>query len=140
MQILQINKFFYLKGGPERYMFNVSEILKSKGHNVAYFSMKHEKNRISEWNKYFVENVDYNKKHSLNEQIKIFKNTLYSREAEKKILKLLADFKPDVAHLHNFHHQLTPFLGFQKRKPGSSSRLPSCTSQWATLHNMNRIC
>jgi len=121
-------------------MFNVSEILKSKGHNVAYFSMKHEKNRISEWNKYFVENVDYNKKHSLNEQIKIFKNTLYSREAEKKILKLLADFKPDVAHLHNFHHQLTPFLGFQKRKPGSSSRLPSCTSQWATLHNMNRIC
>ncbi len=70
MKILLINKFHYLEGGAERSYFDTADILKSHGHDLAFFSMKHPKNKPSRWSKYFVSNVDYNKKHSLIEKIK----------------------------------------------------------------------
>ncbi len=110
MKILQINKFFYVKGGAERYLFNISDLLKSKGHEVAFFSMEHSKNADSQWNRYFVQNVEYNKKHSLKEEVSIFKKTLYSYEAKSKLWQLIDEFKPDIVHLHNFNHQLSPSI------------------------------
>ncbi len=40
MRILLVNKFYYLVGGVERYVFEWEKILKSKGHEVIIFSMK----------------------------------------------------------------------------------------------------
>jgi hypothetical protein len=37
MKILQVNKFFFLKGGAEKYFFELSELLVSKGHTVVPF-------------------------------------------------------------------------------------------------------
>lgn len=37
MNILHINKYFYVKGGPERYMFSIADLLKNGGHKVAFF-------------------------------------------------------------------------------------------------------
>lgn len=37
MKVLLINKYHYLRGGAERYYFNVSKLLKLHGHKVAYF-------------------------------------------------------------------------------------------------------
>jgi len=132
MRILQVNKFFYVKGGPERYMFTLSELLRSKGHTVAFFSMEHAKNTQSEWNRYFIRNVDYEKKMGISEKIGIFLNTLYSKEAEHNIGKLLDVFKPDIAHLHNFNHQLTPsiIVALKKRK------IPVV----ATVHDYKFVC
>jgi len=132
MKILQINKFFYPKGGPERYMFNISRILKRKDHVVAFFSMKNCENIGSEWGNYFVNNVDYGKKHSLMEQIRIFKNTLYSHEAEKKLSKLIDNFKPEIAHVHNFNHQLTPSILFVLKK----KNIPIVM----TMHDYKLVC
>lgn len=132
MRILQINKFSYLKGGPERYMFSVSELLKSNGDDIAFFSMEHQNNIASEWNRYFVKNIDYFKNHSIKEKISIFKNTLYSLEAKDKILQLIDDFKPDIAHLHNFNHQLTPSILFALRK----QNIPTVM----TLHDYKLVC
>lgn len=99
-------------------MFELSELLKEEGHQVLFFSMKHGSNLPTEFSRYFVEEIDYDKKHSLRGQIGIFFNTLYSREAEKKLSKLIDDFQPDIAHLHNFNHQLTPSIlfGLKKKK------------------------
>ena len=44
MRILLVNKFHYLRGGSEKYYFELANLLKSKGHTVAFFSMKHKKN------------------------------------------------------------------------------------------------
>lgn len=132
MRILQINKFFYLKGGPERYMFSVSELLKSRGHEVAFFSMQHENNQDCQWSKYFIEKIDYNKKHNCIDKIKIFKNTLYSHETEIKLLQLITDFKPDIAHIHNFNHQLTPSILFALKK----KNVPIVM----TLHDYKLVC
>jgi len=110
MRILHVNKFFYLKGGPERYMFSVADLLKANGHDVAFFSMNDEKNVACEWSKYFVNNVDYDARHSMIESFQIFKNTLYSKEAKRKMAGMLDYSKPDLVHLHTFSCQLTPLL------------------------------
>ena len=36
--------------------------------------------------------------------------TIYSKEAREKLRLVLDDFKPDVCHLNNFNHQLTPSI------------------------------
>ena len=110
MKILQVNKYFYVKGGPERYMFGVSKLLRAHGHDIAFFSMNNAKNGFSEWSKYFVHNVDYNKEAGIVNGIRMSKNILYSKESFDKISQLVDEFKPDVAHLHNFNHQLSPSI------------------------------
>ena len=47
MRILYVNKFHYLKGGSEKYYFELAELMKEKGHKVAFFSMENEKNIYS---------------------------------------------------------------------------------------------
>ena len=41
MKILIINKFYYLRGGTEKYFFEVGKLLENKGHIVYPFSMEH---------------------------------------------------------------------------------------------------
>lgn len=40
----------------------------------------------------------------------------YSWEAKKKIGKILDDFKPDIVHIHNIYHQLSPTILFEIKK------------------------
>ena len=58
MRILYVNKFHYLKGGSEKYYFELAELMKEKGHKVAFFSMENEKNIKTEDKEYFVKKID----------------------------------------------------------------------------------
>ena len=103
MKILQINKFYYLKGGSERYFFDLSEIFKSNGHKIVPFSMQNDNNLPNNYAKYFIKKVDLNKFNLIN----IFK-FFYNYDAVKRLKKLIKDEEPDIAHLHNIAHQLSP--------------------------------
>lgn len=107
MKILMINKFFYIKGGSERYYFSLKKLLEDNGHIVIDFSMQDNKNFESKYSEYFVKNIDYNKKQSLFLKIKVGLKIIYSFEAKRKLKKLIKATKPDIAHLHIFQHQLT---------------------------------
>ena len=109
MKILLVNKFFFLKGGAEASFFYTAKILESKGHKVIFFSMEHEKNLPSEYEKYFVSNVDYEKKYLKNTIISAAR-ILYSTQAREKIEELIRVEKPDIAHLHNIYHQISPSI------------------------------
>jgi len=109
MRILQVHKFFHIKGGSEVYLFSLTDALKERGHNVAEFSMKSKKNKDSLWSKYFIENIDYDTTETL-KKIKYGLKIIYSREAKNNISKLLIHFKPDIVHLHIFQHQLSPSI------------------------------
>ena len=37
MRVLLVNKFHWNKGGSEKYYFELGELLKKHGHEVAYF-------------------------------------------------------------------------------------------------------
>lgn len=109
LTILHINKFHYLKGGAEVSLFETANLLRSKGHKIVFFSMLHPRNSPSEYEKYFVSNVDYDKdgfKNKINVSLKI----LYSFEAKRKIKELIENEKPDIVHLNNIYHQLSPSI------------------------------
>ncbi len=110
MKILLVNKFHYVVGGSETYYFALKKLLEAKGHEVIEFSMKHEKNIPSDYDDYFVENVDYHSNMSKFGKIKAAKNIIYSKEARDKIRKLVIDTKPDIVHLNLFQHQLSPSI------------------------------
>ena len=106
MKILQINKFFYLKGGSERYLFDLSDALVERGHGVIHFSMEHERNVASPYSKYFIPFIDFQADKNFFKAM----HFLYSRDAARRIRMLIKKTKPDVAHVHNIAHQLTPSI------------------------------
>ena len=110
MKILMVNKFFFVKGGSETYYFSLKKLLESKGHSVIDFSMQDDRNFPSEYSKYFVSGVDYNKPLGIKKKIKAGVNIIYSLEAKKKFEQLILDTKPDIIHLHIFQHQLSPSI------------------------------
>ena len=60
MRVLLVNKFHYLKGGSEKYYFELGDLLKQHGHEIAFFSMKSEKNIKTNEKEYFVDEIDLN--------------------------------------------------------------------------------
>jgi glycosyltransferase involved in cell wall biosynthesis len=79
--------------------------------------MKHQKNFESRWQKYFLSYVGYNREDSnFWEKIKGVGRMFYSFEANKKINQLLDDFDPEIVHIHNIYHQLSPCILFEIKK------------------------
>lgn len=110
MKVLMVNKFHYIVGGSETYYFALKKLLEEYGHTVIEFSMHDEKNIKSEYEKYFVSNVDYNSKMSVFNKIKTACSIVYSREAKEKFEKIIIDTQPDIVHLHLFQHQISPSI------------------------------
>ena len=102
MKILLVNKFHWLKGGSEKYYFELAELLKEHGHEVAFFSMKDEKNITTGDKEYFVDKIDLN----TGSKLKAF-NVIYSKDNYKKMIEALEEFKPDIVHINNFQRQLS---------------------------------
>ena len=131
MKILLVNKFFYPKGGAENYFFQIAATLESKGHKVIFFSMQHPKNYPSAYNQYFIDNVNYENLNPLN-IIKASGRILYSFTARKKIERLIKNQRPDIAHLNNTYHQISPSILHSLRKYD----IPVVT----TLHDCKMVC
>jgi len=110
VKILLVNKFFYLKGGPERHISKISKILEAKGHQAIAFSMEDERNEPTPFGKYFVSKVDFNSPMSVGDKLRIVPRVLYFLEAKRKIEALIKEVKPDIAHLHNIAHQISPSI------------------------------
>ncbi|MBI4408033.1 MAG: glycosyltransferase family 4 protein [Candidatus Kerfeldbacteria bacterium] len=127
MRILLINKFFYRRRGAETYLFDLKALLERNGHEVAVFSMVHPENEPSPWNQYFVSSVDYS-----NKNIKAAARMFWSREAQRKLDALLDVFQPDIAHIQNIYHQLSPSILTTLKK----RHIPIVL----TLHDYKLIC
>jgi len=134
MKILQINKYYYLKGGVERYMFDVSSMLQNHGHQVIPFAMKHEKNVPTKYTKYFVEYIEFDRetKSSIFRKIKMGFKVIYSFEARNKLLRLIEKENPDIAHIHKFNNSLTPSILYALKK----KEIPIVQ----TLHDYRTVC
>ena len=127
MRILLVNKFHYLRGGSEKYYFELAQLLKSKGHTVGFFSMKHEENITTGDAEYFVEEIDLNTASKLKAL-----DVIYSQENKRLMAKALEEFKPDIVHINNFQRQLSAsIIDAIKEK-----NIPIVM----TAHDLNPIC
>ncbi|MDZ7319498.1 MAG: glycosyltransferase family 4 protein [candidate division KSB1 bacterium] len=119
MKILMANKFYFIKGGSERYYFELTKVLHDHGHTVIPFSMKHPRNFSSEYSDYFVDNIEFNLDsgwEKLKNSPRIAGRILYSMHARKKIEQLIEQTRPDIAHLHMIDHQMSPSILHSLRK------------------------
>jgi len=108
MRILQINKFFYRRGGAEAVFFETIKGLRERGHEVSEFSMISSGNLPSDYSAYFASAVpELAGKHDLATSWEIFKRLFYSAEIEQKLKALILANEPQVAHLHGVYHQLS---------------------------------
>lgn len=127
MKVLLVNKFHYLKGGSEKYYFELGELLKKNGHEVAFFSMGDEKNIKTGCKEYFVKPIDLN----TGSKLKAL-DVIYCKENEKKMEQALEDFKPDIVHINNFQRQLSASI----IKPIKKRNIPIIF----TAHDVQAIC
>lgn len=134
MKILLINKYHYIRGGAERAYFDMADVLTQAGHEVAFFSMQHPENRSTVWSGYFASGVEYegNESQGLWYKLRAVMRIWWNNEAQQNLEALIDDFRPDVAHLHNIYHQLSPSIIWTLKKQG----IPVVM----TLHDYKLIC
>lgn len=106
MKVLQINKYYYPKGGAETVFFNTIDLLRRNGHEVVPFTLKHDKNLKSEYDRYFVDYPELSES-GVFTKIKNIPSFLYNREAARQLEKLILIEKPDVAHIHLMFNSLS---------------------------------
>jgi glycosyltransferase involved in cell wall biosynthesis len=132
MKVLLTNKFFYMRGGSEAVFFDTADLLQKKGHNVAFFSMLNTRNMDTPYGEFFVPEVVFGKSLPLRKKIGAAAKVLYSREAKRNVERLIEREKPDIVHLHNIYHQISPSILHCFRKYS----LPVVM----TLHDYKMIC
>ena len=123
MKVLLIHGFHAAVGGADKVYLYTGELLSERGHEVIYFSFKNKINIDSLNQKYFLEEPS---------KFETIINSIYNRQAAKKIELLICEEKPDIAHLHAFWGGLTPAILLVLRK----YNIPIVHS----VHDYNLIC
>lgn len=113
MKILMVDKYFFIKGGAERYYFELKKILEAKGHEVIPFSMQHPQNVNTPFEESFVKNIEFNGLSGLDKMRhapQIIGRVIYSQAAKEAVARLVEQVKPEIAHIHMIDHQLSPSI------------------------------
>lgn len=114
MKILFCHNFYQKKGGEDVAVANEIAMLKHQGHDVKLFSVSNEQIK-SFWQKLLVS----------------FRLT-YSAKYKKQLMRVMADFNPDIVHVHNFFPLLTPSV--------FDACIDMNTPVVHTLHNYRLLC
>jgi glycosyltransferase involved in cell wall biosynthesis len=135
MKILMVNNFYYNRGGAQTTALDLEKMLTKKGYEVIPFAMHHNMNFDTQFSKYFVSHIDYAEQINHINPIsgfKVIKKCIYSIEAKDNIQRLIINEKPDIAHVQNIHHHITPSIFYVLKK----YNIPII---W-TLHNYVLLC
>ncbi len=117
MRILFCNKYNFRFSGTEAYLFEVMELLRSHGHAVALFSMRDSRGEATAYDRHFLSHVDFkDKSASLMARARMAAHAIYSRDARRRLRGMIEDFRPDVAHVRNIYHHLSPSIFWELKK------------------------
>jgi glycosyltransferase involved in cell wall biosynthesis len=114
MKILIVHNFYQQRGGEDVVVEAESGLLRERGHEVELFTVHN--NDINTWWK----------------KIRTGLLTVYNPFARARLARKIAEFRPDVVHVHNFFPQLSPAIF----KACHAARVPSVM----TLHNFRILC
>lgn len=127
-----VNKFHYLFGGTERYVQELTSLLQDQGHKVIPFAMSDPRNVPTPYSAYFVSPVEFFDREQRSAPWTIAERVIYSREARRKMERLIKDVRPDVAHVNNIYHHISPSVFDALR----TQNVPAVM----TLHDYKLIC
>ncbi|MDR3496597.1 MAG: glycosyltransferase family 4 protein [Ancalomicrobiaceae bacterium] len=131
MRLLVVHRINYRKGGAEGVFLDHLQLFRDMGWECAEFTMAHPDNLPSPWERYFPPYFEAGEG-GLVEQLAQVPRFLHSREAAERFAQLIADFKPDVIHMHGLYQQLTASV----MAPAKASGAPIVF----TLHDFKLIC
>lgn len=115
MKIVIVNYRYFISGGPERYLFNITDTLERNGHTVVPFSIAHNKNRPSPYSAWFMKPLGSGNEVFANEYkrssprtvITALSRMLYSFEAKRKLKALIRAEKPDVVYVLYYQNKMS---------------------------------
>jgi glycosyltransferase involved in cell wall biosynthesis len=111
MRVLYVNKFLFPKGGDAVATLRTGELVARSGHAAFFWGMSHPENGRLPNEGLFVSHKDFNRRHTgVLRSISLGLNVLYSIESRQKIGKFIDWCKPEVVHLNNFAHQISPSI------------------------------
>jgi glycosyltransferase involved in cell wall biosynthesis len=111
MRIVYCNKYNFAFSGTEVYLFELMELMRSHRHEVALFSMSDPRGEPTRYDQHFVPAIDFKdgKSGPLGSALQATQS-IYSRRARQKMRHMIRDFRPDVAHVRNIYHHLSPSI------------------------------
>jgi glycosyltransferase involved in cell wall biosynthesis len=117
MKILLANYRYFVSGGPGRYMFNVTDALAARGHEVIPFSVKYARNKPTPYASYFVEPIGREDEVTFGEQRvalramwRTWVRLFYAPDVEHAVSHLIVDTRPQVAYVWHYLRKLSPSL------------------------------
>lgn len=124
MKIILVNYRYFISGGPERYYFNIKEVLEAHGHEVIPFSVKSSRNVANDYERYFLDIVDDEvyfaqaKRKTPRMVLKSFTRMFYSFEARRKMQRLIDEVHPDLVYIMQMHNKISPSIVDAARSRG----------------------
>ena len=132
VKILMVNSFHHARGGDTTYTLSLSRLLEAGGHSVVTLSMRHPDNEPSVWEGRFPSWVDLRGSTTLMDRARTARSMLWSADAARATAALIAEQRPDVAHLQHIHRHLTPSV----LDPINAAGIPVV---W-TVHDYELVC
>jgi glycosyltransferase involved in cell wall biosynthesis len=119
MRILYCNKYNFPFSGTEVYMFELMDLMRAQGHEVALFSMADPRGAPTPYDQYFLPHIDFkNPANGWWERAKLAAHAIYSIEARQRLRQVIAAFRPDIAHVRNIYHHLSPSIFWELKAQG----------------------
>jgi glycosyltransferase involved in cell wall biosynthesis len=108
LRVIVVNRYATVAGGAEKHAVGVAEILRSRGHAVAFLSTRSEANVEREGA--FVPLLGagfWRGTPPRREQVEVAAAALWNRRAAAAAEALVERFRPDVVHFHDLYPQLS---------------------------------
>jgi glycosyltransferase involved in cell wall biosynthesis len=118
MRILYCNKFNFPFSGTEVYLFELMKLMRSQGHEAALFSMADSRGEPTPYDHTFVPHIDFKAPASVWKKTKHVAHAIYSVEARRRIRDMIREFRPDLAHVRNIYHHLSPSILWELKAQG----------------------
>ena len=108
--LLNVNNYHYRRGGADVMFLEHNSLFSRAGWDVVDFSMHHDQNTDSPWSDYFVDEIELSGDYSLVDKVTRAGRVVWSRQARSRLGALVDRTRPDIAHLHNVYHHISPSI------------------------------
>ena len=108
--LLAIHNYFYPRGGAEVMFLEQNRLFEDIGWQVVPFAMKHPLNLPTPWADFFPDEIEFGASYSFGGKLLRAQRVIYSMQARQKMRELLQVVRPQIAHVHNVYHHLSPSI------------------------------
>ncbi len=108
--MLAINNYYYRRGGAEVLFLDHNRMFENIGWQVVPFAMRHPKNLDTPWSDFFPDEIEFGESYGLGAKLVRAPRVIYSMQARQKLRNLLHGVQPQIAHVHNIYHHLSPSI------------------------------